>query len=92
MKKEIVICAAIKTPNGIVIPGHRHGDCFRSFKAEKLRKDGVRVAISEQGFITSRNRFVSRKEAKQIQDAAGIKSIDPEGYRYKDSMFSEDLY
>ena len=45
----------------------------------------------EQGFITSKNRYVSREEGRKLQDEAGIKSIDKDGYRYN-TLFSEDLY
>ena len=41
--------------------------------------------------VTSRNRFVSRKEGRQLQDAAGIPSAAEGGYR-GDSLYSEDLY
>jgi hypothetical protein len=45
----------------------------------------------DQGFITSRNRYVGREEALRLQLAAGIKSACPSGYRARD-LFSEDLY
>ncbi len=45
-----------------------------------------------QGFITSRNRFVTREEGRVLQDAARIPSMDlPEGYKGS-TLFSEDLY
>lgn len=45
----------------------------------------------QQGFITSRNRYVLREEARSLQEAAGLPSVDPGGYRYN-ILFSEDLY
>lgn len=44
-----------------------------------------------QGFVTSRNRYVDRKEAMRIQKEAGVESLDPGGYR-GDELYSEDLY
>ena len=65
--------------------GHRHGDCMRSAIEAKHSPEGA------QGFMTSKNRFVGREEGRKLQDAAGIKSVDREGYRGK-TLFSEDLY
>ena len=84
IQPEVCICAAIKLADERVIRGHRHDDCIQTaikWKAEY--KD------SEQGFVTSRNRFVGRKEAMELQKAAGIASRD--GYR-GNILFSEDLY
>ncbi|MGE3278053.1 MAG: hypothetical protein AB7O67_23320 [Vicinamibacterales bacterium] len=44
-----------------------------------------------QGFVTSRGRYVTRSEGRQLQEAAGIGSVSPSGYR-GDLLFSEDLY
>lgn len=86
--KEICICAAVKTTTGQVIRGHRHGDCFITIKREGLKPSS---AGNAQGFITSKNRFVNREQGRKLQDAAGIPSADPEGYRGT-TLFSEDLY
>ena len=88
--KEIVICAAIKTKKGIVIRGHRHADCIYTAQREgfDLKKD---LAFADQGFVTSRNRYVTREEGRKLQDSAGIPSADPEGYKHG-TLFSEDLY
>jgi hypothetical protein len=51
----------------------------------------VNSQADNQGFITSRNRFVNRSEARELQEAAGIASVAPGGYR-GDLLFSEDLY
>lgn len=84
---EVVICAAVKTKCGRTIRCHRHSD-------------GIQVAIHNgwsplqepgaQGFITSKNRFVGRVEAKEIQLSAGIKSFCGD-YR-GEKLYSEDLY
>lgn len=92
---EVCICAAVKLDDGRVIRGHRHSDCFRTLN-EMLPKQGIYPAehgVSHvQGFVTSRNRFVSREEGRVLQDAAGVSSADPGGYRGDDLLFSEDLY
>jgi hypothetical protein len=45
----------------------------------------------DQGFVTSRGRYVGREEGQQLQKAAGLPSACPSGYRAK-LLFSEDLY
>lgn len=90
--KEIVICSAIKL-RGLIIRGHRHCDCYHNLSLrpkgkELLLKYGERII---DGFITSKNIFVGREEARFIQELAGIKSADKDGYR-GDILYSEDLY
>ena len=83
--KEICICSAVITQDGLVVRGHRHGDCL--FSIHNMGKK----ASAEQGFVTSSNRYVGRKEGRLLQEKADIKSFDKDGYRY-DTLFSEDLY
>lgn len=86
--KEIVICAAVKATTGEVVRGHRHSDSMWSIKRMGLKVSGAKDA---QGFITSKNRYVTREQGRKLQDAAGIPSASPEGYWPK-TLFSEDLY
>lgn len=83
---EIVICAAIKTKDGQIIRGHRHGDAIMTASRMKISLEG-----HKQGFVTSRNRYVSRELGRKLQEKAGIPSADSEGYRGA-TLFSEDLY
>jgi len=87
---EICICAAIRLPNGEVWRGHRHDSAIRTaVAAPDIKPDDISSA--EQGFITSRNRFVGREEGARLQRAAGIVSahtMQP----VSDLLFSEDLY
>jgi hypothetical protein len=85
MDNEICICAAINVA-GRVIRGHRHCHCITTAISMYIP-----AVFMEQGFITSKNRFVGRKEAMQLQLAAGIDSVAVGGYR-GDSLYSEDLY
>ncbi len=93
MKKEIVICSAVKVGDKIW-RGHRHNHALQAMRDELSQKMTDKKLCSlheEQGFITSKNRYVSRKKGRKLQEAAGIKSIDENGYR-GDLLFSEDLY
>lgn len=74
MEREWILYASVNY-KGIIINGHRHSDCYEILK--KLRPDILNEDLPQrehQGFLTSENRFVSRKEAwiianenKQIQ-------------------------
>lgn len=86
---EVCICAAIKMPDGYIIRGHRHNHCFQVLSSSKYSE--AILPPENQGFITSHNRFVDRKEGYRLQIEAGIKSICRDGYRGKE-LFSEDLY
>ena len=87
---EEVICAAIQFKCGKLILGHRHGDCIMN--AVK-RNPPLEPKGAIQGFITSKNRFVDRKEGMTIQKATGKPSCYGKNGEYVgDILFSEDLY
>lgn len=79
---EIIICAAVRASDGKVVSGHRHRDAIRALQTmdgyEFERPDG-----DNQGFVTSINRFVNRREAYRLHfpDRA-----EP------DELRSDDLY
>ena len=85
----------INIDKGIVVCGHRHGNCIdivkslSGLRSVQFTPDGVGESI--QGFLTSNNRFVDRLEAAEIAISAG------QVYRNfldnpKIGLFSEDLY
>lgn len=86
--KEIIICSAVKI-NDLIIRGHRHCDCYHNLSRRLNYKDVLLNGKQKDGFITSKNRFVDRIEAKKIQEKAGIKSKC--GYM-GNILYSEDLY
>jgi len=100
---EIVICAAIRLPDGRIIRGHRHGDCMHTARVLIDYRHSIglepapwadvcnQLGPDGQGFITSTNRYVDRAEGLRLQHAAGIPSACPSGYR-RGNLFSEDLY
>ena len=97
---EVVICAAIKLDDGYIVRGHRHDDCIRTAAARgdyPTRQHGP-ICADQQGFVTSRNRFVNRDDAMAIQKAAGLPSADLVAKGYSDPslrgdiLFSEDVY
>ena len=104
MKDEYIICAAIwfddenlydnphcKPKNidtGFVIAGMRHCNCLATYQVltnKRAPESGIQTV---QGFITSRNRFVDRREGNNI----AIKSGQVYGNEEGDELMSEDLY
>jgi len=91
IKKEIPYAYTnpINCSIGLVFCGHRHGQCIYT----KCAVTGLRDAESgenEQGFLTSKNRFVTREEAliialreNQVMDIKEIRG---------NVLYSEDLY
>lgn len=75
---------------GIVVCGRRHHNCFLTAYElngkEKIKRLNNLDKVTIQGFVTSDNRFVDRKEGGEIAFKAG--QID----ELTDCLFSEDLY
>ncbi len=88
IRGEMVICSAVKFGD-VIVRGHRHCDCITT--AQRMRIDTKHVS-GDEGFMTSKNRFVGRKEAFEIQKLAGIKSVDQYGGSSTEELYSEDLY
>jgi len=92
MKSEFILCAAILY-DGHIVSGHRHSDCY-----DTLKKFNVPEAQWPQrgdlvGFLTSENRYVTRKEAWKIaydndQIMFGRDAVDPDQML----LISENLY
>jgi hypothetical protein len=76
----------VRASNGDVLRCHRHHDGLRALRDRRAELE------PDQGFITSRNRYVDRREALQLQLAAGIESVAPGGGYRPPELYSEDLY
>lgn len=87
---EYILSAAISLTlkegdSPVILGGYRHADCFST--AVQLGYTG-HINADEQGFLTSKGRFVDRREAKLIAKRAGQLICDS---KYT-NLFSEDLY
>lgn len=72
---------------GIVICGHRHYNCILTLiHLTGKSSNEPDCGEYEQGFLTSNNRFVDRKEAGKIAYEAG------QTKELKETLFSEDLF
>lgn len=99
-KPEHILCSAIwyddgvkrdhlpaNVESGIVACGLRHCNCFTVLIT--LFPDRRYLKTSVQGFLTSKGRFVNRREAWKIALAAGQVEKEPwEGSQ----LFSENLW
>lgn len=100
-KKVYILCAAIwlqdgkqydhqpkNIESGYVICGRRHHNCFATRMAV-LKSEGKELIKDKcvQGFLTSDDRFVDRKEGKLI-----CKEINQGIHQEKEILYSEHLY
>lgn len=87
----MVLCAAIKYEE-VVIPCHRHYNGY-----EILHELGIKNYCDkvEEGFITTKNEFLNRKEAFIEAMNCGQLSAITRQYKqdkFEIELFSEDLY
>lgn len=86
---------------GLVFAGWRHADCYtlleawaaRLTDAEKAEIEAVKdlqLHGRNQGFLTSTGRYVDRREAWRIAEAA--KQVEPAETAERGILTSEDLY
>ncbi len=71
---------------GLVVCGHRHGQCIWTVSSLTGLRTEDATGEHEQGFLTSDNRFVTREEAAIIAFEAH-QINEP-----KETLYSEDLY
>jgi hypothetical protein len=99
IREEYILCAAIhfddgrvykhqpkNIHSGIVLCGWRHGSIFPQIGGLVKERKEIGIHEKEQGFLTSKNRFVNRVEAALIAKAAGQITVLPT------QLYSEDLY
>lgn len=79
MAKEFIVCSAVHYDNGVknktvlnvesgvIVCGRRHSDCYDIIEGLIGDIDMSKIpARDKQGFLTSKNRYVSRAEAFKI--------------------------
>ena len=77
----------VNCDRGLVFCGHRHHQCMYTMVAVTgLRSVESEVGEYVQGFLTSKNRFVDRREGAEIHRANGNETD------FGERLFSEDLY
>jgi len=100
--KEYILCAAIHyddgleyenspTQFGLVICGRRHSDCHNTLEA-LIGEHANMVTRDHQGFLTSENRYVGRKEAWHIAISNNQVKFGPTQTDENSILISENLY
>ena len=84
---RVVVCAAIRNPEGLIIAGARHYD---TVMRGVISAAGFKYGNWEQGFIDQAGIFLTREEAFKL-------ATERNQVKYRDGftnpvLFSEDLY
>jgi hypothetical protein len=92
-EQEFILCAALLFENNI-ISGFRHSDCYKTLTDVVKVKDECLPQREDQGFLTSLNRYVDRKEGWVIakrnnQIRFGLESSENGD---QSQLISENLY
>jgi len=106
--KEFILCAAIyyadgkkyvhqpkNIGHGFIITGRRHHNCIATFGILNRKKLMAYKKIRQhEGFLTNRDRFVTRFEGYEIAVAAGQTppKHDPKWLKSIPQLYSEDLW
>lgn len=86
---ELIVSAAQRSPDGLVIMSRRHFDTSFYVVADKIFKEGTKFHDWSEGFYTNKDRYVDRYEAWEIAKAAfQIRRITGHPGR----LYSEDIY
>jgi hypothetical protein len=102
--EERIICSAIwykdflkpihsvvNVDRGVVLCGHRHAHIIHQH-VTLMGKSAIQMGENIQGFLTSKNRFVDRKEGMEIA-IANNQLIGKSAYKkIGQNLYSEDIY
>lgn len=92
---------------GFVVTGRRHSNCYATVKAIAGMDEAIKLKVmnvearmspedfkNSQGFITSLDRYVNRKEAWKIAKEMGQIQFGLEAYENREDsiLYSENLY
>ena len=92
--EEVIVSSAIKRGN-LIIPGHRHADCFQILSTIIEWKDRNSLPV-QQGFLNGKLEFLTREEAYKVVAAGNqiIKCTDIQENRDQRTrdLYSEDLW
>ncbi len=85
-------------PDGYIVRGHRHDDCYITIgfykrkESQESRYTKEDLHKAKQGFLTTTGRFVDRHLGATLEAAAGRVSAYTGQPFTGDLLFSEDLY
>jgi hypothetical protein len=93
IQEEFILCAALNF-NGNIICGFRHSDCYATLREVGKVENEALPQRENQGFLTSHNRYVDRKEGwkiarKKNQIVFGLEVCD---FGDDSILISENIY
>jgi hypothetical protein len=100
----MIIASAIKTPDGSVFVGKRHGDCYKNMKQILgMSEPDERSTRATQGFINDKLEFLTRVQAyheafscgqckERVYVDLGIEELHISKEEWKPWLASEDLW
>lgn len=92
-KQEIIVASAIMDLEGtawaVMRPG-RHFHCIRHMAEHNAAEQSIKGNTRNQGFMTNTNRYIGRKEARELAFANG--QAKEEDIQSPNEIFSEDLW
>ena len=83
----LIVCAALRTPNGAILCGPRH---FDTVMRKQISDSKVRYTRPEQGFVDQFGTFYNRRDAMQVAVIQG--QIRRELPVNDGKLYSEHLY
>lgn len=87
---RVIVCAALKLKNGLVLPSVRHYDMLNHHIIDALKNTGAHKSGDVvQGFVDNMGEFHTREDALVIAVKAGQVRNKTQPF---DKLFSEDLY
>lgn len=88
----VIVCAANRLSDGLIIAGARHWDDIMAAVARRIiGDDKAEYGKAEQGFIDQWGRFYTREEAYLLVQSNG-QPFNAERNQLTSILFSEGLY
>lgn len=89
-RAHVIVCAACRLSDGLIIPGPRHFDATMRNLMRALGRDSQEhYRDADEGFINQYGHFLTREEARVIAERNG-QLIDRASNG--DWLYSEDIY
>jgi hypothetical protein len=86
---SLIVCAAMKMKDGLIVPGVRHFSPEMRKVLKKMYGDNYHLLVQEQGFISQYGEFFNREDAWIIADKNNQirRKVSIDG-----TLYSENLY
>jgi len=94
MKQNLIVCAAMKMKDGLIVHGVGHYSSDMTAILERIYGEDAYLQVEEQGFIDRYGEFINRADAWTIADTAGQirrpTGFERELYRSREACVGDD--